>query len=82
MDQGGRVVAKVNKEYPQIYPKPGWVEHNPEDIWASVTSTTTEVLAKSGLNPRDIAAIGITNQRETTLVWDRKTHKPVYNAIV
>jgi glycerol kinase len=82
MDQSGHIVSKHNKEYPQIYPQPGWVEHNPEDIWASVTSTIGEVLKKSGTNPRDIAAIGITNQRETTLIWDRKTHKPIYNAIV
>jgi glycerol kinase len=82
MDQGGRTVTKVNKEYPQIYPKPGWVEHNPEDIWSSVVSTIGETLAKSGLNPSSIAAIGITNQRETTMIWDRHTGKPIYNAIV
>lgn len=82
MDSSGRVVAKVNKEYPQIYPQPGWVEHNAEDIWSSVVETIGEVFAKSGTNPRDIAAIGITNQRETTLIWDRKTHKPIHNAIV
>jgi len=82
LDRSGRVIAKVNKEYAQNYPRPGWVEHNPEDIWDSVLATIHEVLAMSGINPKDIAAIGITNQRETTLVWDRKTHKPVYNAIV
>lgn len=82
VDQSGRIVASVNKEYPQIFPQPGWVEHNPEDIWQSVTNSIGQVLAKSGLNPKEIAAIGITNQRETTLVWDRKTHKPIYNAIV
>lgn len=82
VDPSGCILASVNKEYPQIYPQPGWVEHDPEDIWQSVISTIGQVLAKSGLNPKDIAAIGITNQRETTLVWDRKTHKPIYNAIV
>lgn len=82
IDQSGCVVATVNKEYPQIYPQPGWVEHNPEDIWQSVISTIGQVLAKSGLNPREMVAIGITNQRETTIVWDKKTHKPIYNAIV
>jgi glycerol kinase len=82
MDQGGHVVAKVNQEYRQIYPQPGWVEHNPEDIWTSVTTTIQDVFAKSGLNPQKIIAIGITNQRETSLIWDRQTHAPIYNAIV
>src|SRR5256885_1281047 len=82
MDHGGRVVAKVNKEYPQIFPQPGWVEHNPEDIWNSVVTTIGESLQKTGLNPKEIAAIGITNQRETTVIWERKTHKAIYNAIV
>lgn len=82
VDQSGHIVANANAEYPQIFPQPGWVEHNPEDIWKSVINTIGQVLAKSGLNPKEISAIGITNQRETTLVWDRKTHKPIYNAIV
>lgn len=82
LDTGGRVVAKHNQEYPQLYPKPGWVEHNPEDIWSSVTQSISKVLSQAGINPKELAAIGITNQRETTLVWERKTHKPIYNAIV
>ena len=82
LNHGGHVVAKVNREYEQIFPKPGWVEHNPEHIWQSVISTVQEVLQKSGINPMEIAGIGITNQRETTLVWDPQTGVPVYNAIV
>ncbi len=82
VDHAGAIVASVNKEYPQIFPQPGWVEHDPEDIWQSVVSTIGQVLAKSGLNPREIAGVGITNQRETTVLWDRSNHKPVYNAIV
>lgn len=82
VDQSGIILDKANKDYPQIYPQLGWVEHNPEDIWSSVTQTIGEVLTKSGVNPKSIAGIGITNQRETSLVWDRKTHKTIYNAIV
>ncbi len=82
IDQGGFAVAKENKEFPQIFPKPGWVEHDPEDIWRSVTDTIGLVVAKSGVNPREIAAIGIANQRETVTMWSRETHRPVYNAIV
>jgi glycerol kinase len=82
IDSGGMTVDKVNKEYRQIFPRPGWVEHDPEDIWKSVTDTISAVIGKSGINPRDIAAIGITNQRETVVMWERQTHKPVYNAIV
>jgi glycerol kinase len=81
-DHSGLPVATAQKEYTQIYPKPGWVEHNPEEIWSSQAGVATEVLAKAGLKSTDIAGIGITNQRETTVVWDRVTGKPVYNAIV
>jgi glycerol kinase len=81
-DHSGLPVATAQKEFTQIYPKPGWVEHNPEEIWASQAGVATEVLAKAGLKSTDIAGIGITNQRETTVVWDRITGKPVYNAIV
>ncbi len=76
------IVAKVNREFPQIFPEPGWVEHDPEAIWASVTDSVAAVLAESGIGGDAIAAIGITNQRETTVIWDRETHAPIYNAIV
>lgn len=78
----GQPVATVNQEYRQIFPKPGWVEHKPDDIWASVLSTIDKCLKKAKAKGTDIAAIGITNQRETVVMWDRKTLKPVYNAIV
>ena len=75
-------VATAQKEFTQIYPKPGWVEHDPEEIWSTQIGVATEVLAKAGLKSTDIAGIGITNQRETTIVWNRITGKPVHNAIV
>ena len=81
-DADGRIVAMAQREFRQIFPHPGWVEHDPMEIWASQRATLQEVLVKSGLQARDIAAIGITNQRETTLVWNRRTGEPVYNAIV
>ena len=81
-DHSARVVASVQQEFPQLYPKPGWVEHDPEAIWSSVTAVTRGALQKAGAEARDISAIGITNQRETTIIWDRDTGKPVYNAIV
>src|SRR5439155_14899861 len=67
---------------PQIFPKPGWVEHNPNDIWSTQASVAAEVLARAGAAGADVAAIGITNQRETTVVWDRRTGQPIGNAIV
>ncbi len=70
------------KEFINIYPKPGWVEHDPEEIWSTQAGVALEAITKAGLESTDIAAIGITNQRETTIVWNRKTGKPVYNAIV
>ncbi|RYD20644.1 MAG: glycerol kinase [Verrucomicrobiaceae bacterium] len=82
VDHSGKVVAVSQKEFTQIYPKPGWVEHDPMEIWSSQSSTEAEALSKADLRHRDIAAIGITNQRETTVVWDKRTGKPVYNAIV
>jgi len=82
VNHAGQIVAVSQMEFKQIYPKPGWVEHDPMEIWASQTAVEAEVLGKADLRHRDIAAIGITNQRETTIVWDRKTGKPVYNAIV
>lgn len=78
----GSIVAVSQKEFEQIYPIPGWVEHNPLEIWATQVSVATEAIAKAGLNSIDIHAIGITNQRETTVVWDKETGLPVYNAIV
>lgn len=82
VNHAGRIVAVSQREFTQIYPKPGWVEHDPMEIWASQTAVEAEVLGKAGLRHRDIAALGITNQRETTIVWDKNTGKPVYNAIV
>jgi len=81
-DSRGLPVAAAQKEFTQFYPKPGWVEHNPEEIWSTQAGVATEALAKAGLDAAEIAAIGITNQRETTVVWNKKTGKPVYNAIV
>ncbi len=81
-DNNSNIVEEVQKEFKQIYPMPGWVEHDPMEIYASQYSVLVEVVAKSGINPQQIAAIGITNQRETTIVWDRNTGKPIYNAIV
>jgi glycerol kinase len=75
-------VASAQQELRQIYPQPGWVEHDPEEIWAGVVATVRDALAKAGLAARDVAAIGITNQRETAIVWDRATGKPIHNAIV
>jgi len=81
-NHSGAIVSVAQKEFKQIYPKPGWVEHDAEEIWSSQFSVMAEVLAKSNLKTIDVAAIGITNQRETTIVWDRETGKSVYNAIV
>jgi glycerol kinase len=81
-DETGHPVASAQSEFAQHYPNSGWVEHDPDDILTSQLSTATDVLVRARIRPRDIAAIGITNQRETTLVWDRETGKPVYNAIV
>ena len=81
-DERGRIVAMAQREFRQIYPQPGWVEHDPEEIWTSQLATAREVLAKAHLAAKDLKAIGITNQRETTLVWNRLTGRPVHNAIV
>jgi len=78
----GLPVAAAQKEFTQIYPQPGWVEHDPEEIWTTQAGVMTEVISGAGIRSSDIAAIGIANQRETTVVWNRKTGKPVYNAIV
>lgn len=81
-DKSGKICSIAQKEFDQIYPQPGWVEHNPMEIWSSQLAVAMEAMAVSGAKPQDIAAIGITNQRETTIVWDRVTGEPVYNAIV
>lgn len=78
----GKPIATAQKEFPQIYPKPGWVEHNPADLWSTQIGVATEALASAKLSAADIAAIGITNQRETFVIWDRKTGEPIHNAIV
>ncbi len=80
--RAGEVIAVAQKEFAQIYPQPGWVEHNPLEIWASQNATVVEALSRANLTTDNIAAIGVTNQRETTLVWDRDTGQPIYNAIV
>ena len=81
-DKAGTVIAVAQKEFTQIFPQPGWVEHNPEEIWQTQLATAKEVMADAKISAADIAAIGITNQRETTVVWNRNTGKPIYNAIV
>ena len=81
-DKVGAIVAVAQKEFTQIFPKPGWVEHNPEEIWQSQIEVAREVVAKANIQPTEIAAIGITNQRETAIIWDKETGKPIYNAIV
>ncbi|MGF0040325.1 glycerol kinase GlpK [Peptoniphilaceae bacterium SGI.131] len=81
-DEKGQGIKSAQKEFRQIFPKPGWVEHDPMEIWGAQSGVAREVLEMSGIRPEEIAAIGITNQRETTVVWDKNTGKPVYNAIV
>ena len=81
-DKNGAAVSTAQKEYRQIYPQPGWVEHDPMEIWQSQLEVAQKALAQKGLTAADIAAIGITNQRETTIFWDKRTGKPIYNAIV
>ncbi len=81
-DKQGNILGKAQQEFPQIYPKPGWVEHDPHDIYGSQVGVIVEALIRANVSATDIAAIGITNQRETTFVWDKNTGKPVYNAIV
>ncbi len=81
-DSTGRIVSVSQKEHEQIYPKPGWVEHDPEEIWRRIHEVMTEAMQQRGIRPKDVAAIGITNQRETSIVWNRKTGVAVYNAIV
>lgn len=81
-DKKGKICSMAQKEFEQIYPQPGWVEHNPREIWSSQLAVAIEAMAMVGAKPEDISGIGITNQRETTIVWDKETGDPVYNAIV
>jgi glycerol kinase len=81
-DEAGAIAATAQHEFEQFFPQPGWVEHDPMEILTSQLSCAVEVLVKAGARPRDVAAIGITNQRETVIVWDRATGKPIYPAIV
>ncbi|RZK97642.1 MAG: glycerol kinase, partial [Pedobacter sp.] len=81
-DKEGSIVSIAQREFEQIYPKPGWVEHNALDIWSTQVAVAAEAILKAGLSADSIAAIGITNQRETTVVWDRLTGEPLHNAIV
>jgi glycerol kinase len=82
IDKQGQIVGQSGFELKQIYPEPGWVEHDPLEIWESQKEACFDVLTKTGTSSSDIAAIGITNQRETTVVWERETGKPIMNAIV
>ena len=81
-DRKGNIVSVAQKEFRQIYPQPGWVEHDPQEIWSTQAGVAAEAVTRAGVNGTSIAAIGITNQRETTIVWDRETGQPIYNAIV
>jgi glycerol kinase len=81
-DKEGSIISIAQREFKQIYPQPGWVEHNATEIWSSQVAVATEAIIKASITPNDIAAIGITNQRETTVLWDRKTGEPLHNAIV
>jgi glycerol kinase len=81
-DRSGRIVSTAQKEHAQIFPKPGWVEHDPDEIWRRTQEVIHEAMSAKGLRAKDLAAVGITNQRETTVLWDRKSGRPIYNAIV
>ena len=81
-DAHGQIVAMAQREFRQIFPQPGWVEHDPREIWSSQLATAQEALAKAGIRATEVAGIGITNQRETTIVWNRATGEPLCNAIV
>src|SRR5437763_17165731 len=81
-DQDLTIAASAQQEFAQHFPASGWVEHDPQDLWRTTVETNSTTMAKAGIVAGDIAALGITNQRETTLLWDRKSGKPVHNAIV
>ena len=80
-DHDGNVKSSAQREFPQIFPKPGWVEHDPHQIWASQASVIAEAISTIDINGLDLAGIGITNQRETTIVWDKRTEEPLCNSI-
>src|SRR5436853_798544 len=80
-DHDGAIKAVAQKEFTQLFPQTGWVEHDPQEIWSAQISVAVEALGRARLRPRDLAAVGITNQRETTLLWDRETGEPVHHAI-
>ncbi|MCK5197430.1 MAG: glycerol kinase, partial [Spirochaetales bacterium] len=82
IDKSGTILGSAQKEFPQIYPRAGWVEHDPMDIWNVQFEMLQKLISEQKVKPAEIAAIGITNQRETTILWDKNTGKPVYNAIV
>src|SRR6202022_2983401 len=82
IDHDGKVIAVAQKEFTQIFPQPGWVEHDPREIWSSQIGVAADAISGAGIKANEIAAIGITNQRETAIVWDRKTGEPIHNAIV
>ncbi|HMO35391.1 MAG TPA: FGGY family carbohydrate kinase, partial [Gemmatales bacterium] len=81
-DRTGNIAGLAQKEFPQLYPQPGWVEHNPLDLWETQAAVAQEALAKAGISSSEVAGLGITNQRETVVLWDRRTGQPVGNAIV
>ncbi|MBQ2580205.1 MAG: glycerol kinase, partial [Ruminococcus sp.] len=81
-NENGEKLSCCQKEFPQIFVKSGWVEHDPMDIWNSQLEVAQKAIKKAGISPEEVAAIGVTNQRETTIIWDKNTGKPVYNAIV
>ena len=81
-DKKGSIISVAQKEFTQIFPQPGWVEHDANEIWSTQLGVAAEAITKAGLTVKDMAAIGITNQRETTVVWDRNTGMPIHNAIV
>src|SRR5262245_17875252 len=81
-DRTGRALGSAQQELTQHYPRPGWVEHDPDEIWRSVATVVPQALAAAGAGPRDLAAVGVTNQRETVVVWDRATGQPITRAVV
>lgn len=81
-DRAGNIVSLAQREFRQIYPRPGWVEHDANEIWSTQLSVAREVIHNAGIEAHQVAAIGITNQRETCLIWDRKTGVPLHNALV
>src|ERR1700743_499763 len=81
-DRGGNIITSAQKEHKQIFPKPGWVEHDPIEIWRNTQEVAGAALARAGLGASDLAAVGITNQRETTLLWNKRSGKPLHNALV